>query len=85
MRNPERVIYIPLGDRTHERAASCEACKLTREIVEEEFLKGRFVSATAESLQQHPKVSKFYYLRKPVQAMGGFLVKVEKVKIPRKT
>lgn len=85
MKSPERIIYVPLGDRTHERAAFCEACKLTREIVEEEFSKGRFVSATAESLQQHPKVSKFYYLRKPIQAMGGYLVKIEKMKTPRRT
>jgi len=80
MANPERVIFVPLGDKTHENlqeAAQYEAWKLSREIQEEENLKGRKVTAGVFSLQRLPRVNPFHYLRKGISAMDGYLVEIE--------
>jgi len=86
MRSPERIIFVPLGDKRHgdwEEAASKEAWRLNREIIEEEYLKGRIVSVQVESLRRHPKVNPFYYLKRGITSMGGYLVKIEKMKSPQ--
>lgn len=88
MRNLERIIFIPLGDKTHENlemAACYEAWKLTREIREEEDSKGRKVVAGVESLQKLPGVNPFFYLKKRITAMGGYLVEVKEVEVPQLT
>lgn len=84
MKSPERIIYVSLGDKTHddlEGAASQEAWKLSRDILEKE----NNVSVFRESLQRLPRVNLIYYLKKGITAMGGCLVKVEEIKIPRRT
>lgn len=86
MKNPERIIFVPLGDKRHEnleRAASYEAWKLSREILERE--NSREFRLSIISLQKHPKVNPIYYLRKGIAFLGGYLIKIEEIKIPRKT
>jgi len=86
MKSAERIIYVPLGDKTHEdleRAASSEAWKLSRDILERENLKEFKISIL--SLQKHPRVNLIYYLKKGITAMGGYLVKIEKMKSPQRT
>lgn len=82
MKNPERIIFVPLGDKAHgnlERAASYEAWKLSQDIHGEEESKGRMVAVSVESLQKHPRVNPFYYLKKGMTTMGGYLVKVKEL------
>lgn len=84
MKNPERIIYVPLGDKIHENlktAASYEAWKLSRDILEREGSREFRVSIL--SLQKHPRVNLIYYLEKGITTMGGYLVKIEKMKNPQ--
>ena len=86
MKNPERIIYVPLGDKAHEnlgRAASYEAWKLSRDILEKE--NSREFRVSIISLQKHPRVNPIYYLEKGITIMGGYLVKIEKIKSHQKT
>lgn len=83
MGTPERIIYVPLGDKAHEnleRAASYETWKLKEEIVAKEEAEGRVVEAGIVSLQKHPKVNRLYYLKRGIASLGGYLIKIREIK-----
>lgn len=84
MKNPERIIFVPLGDKANpdlERSGSYEAWKLSRDLLGEE----KDVMVSTESLQKHPKVNLIYNLKKGITSLGGYLVKIQEIKIPRRT
>jgi len=88
MKTPERIIFVPLGDKTHENldaSASYEARVLIDEITREEDEKGRWVKGIKVSLQKHPRANLIHHLKKGITSLGGYLVKIEEVKIPRRT
>lgn len=88
MRNPERIIFVPLGDKNRpdlEQAAFDEAWELNHEVIEKEYSKGRIVIGGIESLQRLSFINPIYYLKKGITSLGGYLIKVEEIKIPRKT
>ena len=87
MANPERKIFVPLGDKNRpdlEKAAFDETWELNREIIEEEYSQGRIVVGGIESLQKLPFINPIYYLKKGITAMGGYLVTIKERKLPRK-
>ncbi|KPJ70270.1 hypothetical protein AMJ51_02385 [Microgenomates bacterium DG_75] len=87
MINPERKIFVPLGDKTHEkleRAASYEAWDLVQGIIREEESKGRIVIGGTESLQKLPWVNPISHLKKGIIALGGYLVTIKEREKPRK-
>ena len=79
----ERAILVPLGDTSNsdvEGVAFSEARDLSYRILGEEDARERKVATTIVSLQKHPRVNPFYYLKQlGVTAIGGFLVKSEPV------
>lgn len=88
MKSPERIIYVPLGDKNRpdlEQAAFDEAWELNHEVIEKEYSKGRTVIGRIESLQRLSFINPIYYLKKGITSLGGCLVKIEEVKIPRRT
>jgi len=87
MANPERKIYVPLGDKNRpdlEKAAYDEAWNLNHEIIESEDAKGRIVVGIVESLHRLPFINPIYYFKKGIIAMGGCLISIEERKMPRK-
>jgi len=83
MKTPERIIYVPLGDKAHEnleRAASYETWKLKEEIVAKEEAEGKVVEAGIVSLQKHPQVNPIYYFEKGITSLGGYLIKIKERK-----
>ena len=87
MINPERKIYVPLGDKNRpdlEKAAFDEAWNLNREIIDNECSEGRIVVGIVESLQKLPFINPIYYLKKGIIAMGGYLISIEERKMPQK-
>ncbi|MCJ7792826.1 MAG: hypothetical protein MUP45_02515 [Candidatus Marinimicrobia bacterium] len=87
MVNPERKIYVPLGDKNRpdlEKAAFDEAWNLNHEIIENEYLAGRIVVGRVESLHRLPFINLIYYFKKGIITMGGYLISIEERKMPRK-
>lgn len=80
MRRVETLIYCPVGDKSHPGADYEEACCLREKIFDEnERSRNEPISIAITSLKKHPRVNWRYYLRYPGSAMGGHLIRVERL------
>ena len=87
MTNPERKIFIPLGDKYRsdlEEAAFDEAWRISHEIMEEEYSKGKITASGRVPLKILDSFDPTHCRQKGIIAMGGYFVTIEERKMPRK-